>query len=490
MMKDESATGVVLALLGALTVLRLVALWANSTELFVDEAQYWSWSLTPAFGYFSKPPLIAWIIGASTGVCGHDEVCVRLPSVLLHAATGFLVFLIGRKLYSPMCGLIAAVAYATMPGVSLSSGIISTDVPLLFAWALALLAFVHLVNAPTLAMAGLLGLALGLGLNAKYAMAYFVVCAALYFLAVPSHRSLLKRPHLWVALALGLLLIAPNVLWNAANSFATFSHTADNARWSGSLGHPGKALEFLATQFGVMGPILFGALLVIVWRARKGFSALPESDRLLLAFSVPVIALITTQAFLSRAHANWAATAYVAAVVLVTAVMMRDHAWAWLKSSLALNAVIAVVIALATWQAGSFTLPGVGDPFARTLGNRALADVVKETIAQRAAAGSPVRSIVVTDRESATALLYYARDLATPVTVWRSQAMPTNHFELTRPFLGTGQEPALLLLDVSAPRSVLGAFDDAVSLGRRDIAAGHFTSRAAELFVVSGFKGR
>ncbi len=114
------------------------------TELFVDEAQYWSWSLTPAFGYFAKPPLIAWIIAASTSVCGHDEVCVRLPSVLLHAATGFLVFLIGRKLYSDKCGLIAAVAYATLPGVSLSAGIISTDVPLLFAWALALLAFVHL----------------------------------------------------------------------------------------------------------------------------------------------------------------------------------------------------------------------------------------------------------------------------------------------------------------------------------------------------------
>ncbi len=79
------------------------------------------------------------------------------------------------------------------------------------------------------------------------------------------------------------------------------------------------------------------------------------------------------------------------------------------------------MIAIATWQAGEFTLPGVGDPFARTLGNRALADAAKEAVAQRAAAGSPVRSVVVTDRESAAALLYYARDLATPVTVWRAQ---------------------------------------------------------------------
>ncbi len=179
---------------------------------------------------------------------------------------------------------------------------------------------------------------------------------------------------------------------------------------------------------------------------------------------MPVIALITTQAFLSRAHANWAATAYIAAVVLVTAVMIRDRAWTWLRSSLAINAAIAVAIAIATWQAGNFTLPGVGDPFARTLGNRALADAVKETVAQRAAAGSPVRSIVVTNRESATALLYYARDLETPVTVWRAQSAPTNHFELTRPFVGgAGQEPALLLLDAPGARSVLGAFHDTES---------------------------
>jgi 4-amino-4-deoxy-L-arabinose transferase-like glycosyltransferase len=491
MLKDESATAIVVAALCIIAILRLTALWANSTELFVDEAQYWSWSLTPAFGYFSKPPLIAWIIASSTSVCGHDELCVRLPSVLLHAATGFVVYLIGRKLYSASCGLIAALAYATMPGVSLSSGIISTDVPLLFAWALGLLAFVHLVRAPTWMMAGLLGLAIGLGLNAKYAMAYFLLCTAICFIVVPEWRGLLKRPHLWVALALGLLLIAPNIAWNAANSFATLSHTADNAKWSNSLGHPGKALEFVATQFGVMGPILFGALLVIVWRARRSFLAIPESDRLLLAFSVPVIALITTQAFISRAHANWAATAYVAAVILVTAVMMRDRAWIWLKSSLAINAAIAVMIAVATWQAGKFTLPGIGDPFARTLGNRALAHVVEDVVAQRAAAGTPVRSVMVTDRESATALLYYARHLTTPVRVWRPRAAPANHFELTRPFVGgTGQEPALLLASTPEPRGILDAFDDTENLGRRGIAAGSFTTRNIELFVVSGFKGR
>ena len=82
----------------------------------------------------------------------------------------------------------------------------------------------------------------------------------------------------------------------------------------------------------------------------------------------------------------------------MTAVMIRDGAWNWLRSSLAINASIAVVIAIATWQAGEFTLPGVGDPFARTLGNRALAAAAKDTVEQRAAVGSPSAASSLTDR--------------------------------------------------------------------------------------------
>ena len=49
--------------LGAITIFRIAALYFNATDLFFDEAQYWSWSLQPDFGYYSKPPLIAWLIG-------------------------------------------------------------------------------------------------------------------------------------------------------------------------------------------------------------------------------------------------------------------------------------------------------------------------------------------------------------------------------------------------------------------------------------------
>ena len=51
---EDRWTGMFAGLLAALLVLRLVALALNGTDLF-DEAQYWSWSLEPAFGYYSKP---------------------------------------------------------------------------------------------------------------------------------------------------------------------------------------------------------------------------------------------------------------------------------------------------------------------------------------------------------------------------------------------------------------------------------------------------
>src|SRR6476661_9799404 len=80
-----------LALLLALTVLRVIGLHFSVVDLFFDEAQYWVWSRDLAFGYFSKPPLLAWIIAAFDPVCGSGEACVRLASPLFYFGTSLLV---------------------------------------------------------------------------------------------------------------------------------------------------------------------------------------------------------------------------------------------------------------------------------------------------------------------------------------------------------------------------------------------------------------
>src|SRR6185312_2341682 len=100
----------------------------------------------------------------------------RLPSPLLYTAAGLAVFWLGRRLYDARIGALSALAFVTLPGVSLSAGLISTDVPLLLCWALALVGFTALFDTEELWPALLLGAAFGAGLNAKYAMAWFIMC--------------------------------------------------------------------------------------------------------------------------------------------------------------------------------------------------------------------------------------------------------------------------------------------------------------------------
>lgn len=472
--------------LAALLGLRVVALSMNGTELFFDEAQYWSWSLTPDFGYYSKPPLIAWMIHGATTVCGHGEFCVRLPSPIVHTLTSIVIFLIARRLYGTLTGIIAGFAFATLPGISVSAGIISTDVPLLFFWALALYAFILLRDGTSWWPALLLGLALGGGLNAKYAMVWFVLCLAIYLIATPRDRWLLKDPRLWIAALLGAALLLPNVLWNSAHKFATLSHTADNANWQGSLLNPGKALEFFGAQFGVFGPILFAILLIVVWRAwREG---LPAQDRLLLSFALPVLVVITVQAFISRAHANWAAVSYVAATVLVIATMVRDLDLTWLRRSMVLHVAVLLAFVAATIFAGRFALPGGTDPFARMLGWKAVAAATRQQLNEARSSGQPFAAVLTDDRAVTAELLYYMRDEPTPVLAWRDGPRPHDHYELTRPFSPTTKGPVLLVSLGKENKSLTARFERSETINQRKLPAGAGKPRTVIFTALEGLK--
>ena len=127
----------------AITGLRLLWLALQPADLYPDEAQYWFWAQHPALGYYSKPPLLAWLIALTTGLFGESEFAIRLSAPLLHAGAAVLVYVIGGRLYDRRVGLWSAIAYASLPGASISAFIISTDAPLLLFWAAALYAFIR-----------------------------------------------------------------------------------------------------------------------------------------------------------------------------------------------------------------------------------------------------------------------------------------------------------------------------------------------------------
>jgi len=100
----------------------------------------------------------------------------------------------------------------------------------------------------------MLGCALGLGLLAKYAMIYFVLGLICAWLFDPPSRALWRNYRMWVAILIALLIVSPNLLWNANHDFATFRHTQGNLQGSGfkSLAE-GDSVEFDEVQ-GQKGP--------------------------------------------------------------------------------------------------------------------------------------------------------------------------------------------------------------------------------------------
>ncbi len=491
----------VFLIIAALTAFRLIAIYFSRTELFFDESQYWAWSKVLDFGYFSKPPMLAWSIRGITEICGVNDFCVRAGSPVFYAITSFLIFFIARSLYGTAIGFWAALAFATVPGVSFSAGRISTDVPLLAFWALALWSLVEFQKTKKWSWSVLLGVAIGFGLLSKYAMAFFLLCFTIYILIEPDARWIVRSPQFWTAILISTIIISPNILWNLQNGLVTFSHTADNANWGdapsgvgefiASLGKKAsKALEFFGAQFGVFGPIFFAALMVIFWRflwIRKSEGGLLTSeDKMLLAFSVPVIMIITIQAFLSRAHANWAATAYPAATILVVAIMFREKARAALQTSFAIHLVVLVLLAVGSATAGLFPLPFKLAPYSRVLGWQEIATKANEHYSTNEFSG-----ILTNNREVSAQMVYFLRDSNIPIYAWKRGSVPRDYYQMVQPYAGqkTGK-PLLLVSKYQVPRYVKLGFSSVEPITEIEVSAGQSKTRKIYFFKVSGYKTR
>lgn len=245
-------------------------------DLASDEAHYWDWSRHLDWSYYSKGPLVAWLIRISCDlfgplsqqVTGSLMPAVRLPAVLCSGLLLLSLYILTiQTLRCERLALAMVAAALTVPVISVGALIMTIDAPYICCWGWALVLAHRAVFRNSWWAWLLTGLVTGAGILAKYTMVLFLPSLGLFLLTTPAYRGLLRRRGFWAACAVAAACCLPIIIWNAQHNFVTVRHVARLA---------GIRLDAVSTDeppepssFYWWGPFkLFGeqaALLLVFW---------------------------------------------------------------------------------------------------------------------------------------------------------------------------------------------------------------------------------
>src|SRR5262245_60551739 len=166
-------------ILGA-AALRLVFLAHGCRlDLAPDEAHYWDWSRHLDWSYYSKGPLVAWLIRAgcllaspwSRALTGSDVLAVRLPAVTCGSLLLLSLYVLTVQVFGRERLAVGVVALAlTLPPVSAGALLMTIDAPYTCLWGWALVLGHRAIFRRSAWAWPLAGLVVGLGILAKYTM--------------------------------------------------------------------------------------------------------------------------------------------------------------------------------------------------------------------------------------------------------------------------------------------------------------------------------
>lgn len=336
-------------LICSVTLLRIGYLFIFPLGLVGDESYYWEWGRNMDWGYYSKPPMIGWVMGILIwfGVNGAAEL--RTVAALLGGFTMILFYQLGTKLFDKKVAFWAMVFLLLTPAISAVSLIITIDAPLLFFWTLSMLAFwIVFYERCSIAWIIILILALGFGNLTKQMMLLFPLLGAITLFADPQKRYFLIKPWFWCGWLLTLTFLLPPIIWNWSNDWITLKHTASHINHS-----PFRLnerilsfLEFVISESFILGPILFGGGIYSLYKISKSKEKKP-SINFLLIFSMPAICLFMILSFTQKVNPNWPAVFYLPMILLCAYQVsgkLKKGSNIWWKDYRTINLITSILL--------------------------------------------------------------------------------------------------------------------------------------------------
>ncbi|MCF3110004.1 glycosyltransferase family 39 protein [Niabella sp. CC-SYL272] len=327
----------------------------NDEVYYLAYAQQWQWN------YFDHPPMVALVIRiGSLNLLLKQELLLRLGFIAIGGINTWLVFTIGRKLYSPYAGWIAALLFTASVYAGMISGfMIMPDAPLLLCWLLALSLALDLCCQATRSRQRRLLLLFGLvcGLAAMSKLSGVLLWAGLGSYLLYSRSALLKEPVLYLSLMLTLCIVFPVIYWNMDNGGVGIGYHAGRIAIDHSPVRVDRFLKEVLAEMGYNNPVccilgISGA----VYCSKKRL--LPRKQQWLLhSFILPLLLPVWFFSLFRDVLPHWTGPSYVV-LSLLGAVLIAHRNKAvrpWpgvLQWANLLTAAVVLLITLA-----SFLLP-------------------------------------------------------------------------------------------------------------------------------------
>lgn len=333
-----------LLLLFALLVIK--AIWAffeissGYISLDPDEAQYWTWSRNLDFGFYSKPPGIAWQIWLGCKLFGQTELGVRSMSILISMLTSMAIFFAAYKAaLSPRLSFWAAVIFAFCPIGMMGTFAATTDGGFILFWTLALYPiFEALENkeSPNYLLISL-----------------FILCGALfkwpiYLLWVPLvvtcffYRPFYNKGIL-NGMALSLAGLLPSLVCNSLHQWPTFRHVITQTT---TRANQSNFWYFFGAQFAVLSPILFVLLLLSLFEVFRLRKKLKPSLIFCAMTTTLILGSFLALSTFKKIQANWALYAYPTSTYLIAwyGLEQMKNGAKWLFRGVALSLILVFTI--------------------------------------------------------------------------------------------------------------------------------------------------
>ena len=385
-----------------------------------DEAYYWLWGQHLDWSYFDHPPFHAWVQGVFAAFLGRSHFVLRLPNLITTSLLFWLYWVICHQLYGRQgrnAFWLTVLLVLTSPLFFLFLAMAWHDHWLVWFGTAASYCFIRFLSGDRPASYSWLygtGLLIGLAGLCKY-VALFLGLGFLVTIASQARwRSLLWNGHLYGAIALALLVMAPVFWWNSQHDWYSFQF------------YLGRSIQTEAPTINWFGPIGFGLLSILIFGPIHGWLTLQAAQQeftsafggtyqrvalTLLATSSLLLAVLSLRAPVLY---YWNILAYPLLFPLMAGHFLSAQRLAEVRDRRLLNTTVGLGLLVAALLVFHFTfmpisalIADTGDDDTRMIyGWQATA----EWLQREAATVSAQPLLLTTDYRSAAALAYMLND--------------------------------------------------------------------------------